>query len=107
MIFLVKIYRDKQTSSNTSWGAFGFAKDETIKYNVPTPKGEAPRDLVPSSIAVIRMIQGQASAKLVKARFDSGGTKTFINSKCLPWQCGATQALLKTLLHGITADGCL
>ncbi len=86
----------------TSDDVFGFTEDEVLKYSIPTPKG-TPRDLVPSTIAVIRTIQGQASAELLKVLFDSGGTKTFINSKCLPR--GATPSLLKNPLHGITAAG--
>jgi hypothetical protein len=89
-------------SEETSYDAFGFAEDEILKYSIPTPKG-APRDLVPSSIAVARTIQGQASATMLKVLFDSGGTKTFINRKCLPR--GATPALLKNPLVGITAAG--
>jgi hypothetical protein len=81
---------------------FGFADNEVLKYSVPTPKG-APRDLVPSTIAVARTIQGQASAELLKVLFDSGGTVTFLNSRCLPK--GATPSLLKNPLHGITAAG--
>jgi hypothetical protein len=59
--------------------------------------------LVPSSIAVARTIQGQKSAELLKVLFDSGGTKTVINSKCLP--PGATPSLLKQPLQGITTAG--
>ena len=59
--------------------------------------------MVPSSIAVARTIQGQSSAELLKVLFDSGGTMTFLNSKCLPR--GATPSLLKNPLQGIIAAG--
>jgi hypothetical protein len=92
-------------SINASWDAFGFEEDKAVKYSIQTPKG-APCDLVVlSSIKVIQTIQGQPSAALLKVVFNSTGTKMFINSKCLP--CGATPALLKTPLQGITAVGCL
>lgn len=95
---MLKYYLDVDTSCDV----FDFQDDEYMKYNIPTPKG-TPRDLVPSSIAVVKTIQGQHSATLLKVLFDSGGTKTFINSKCLPR--GATPSLLKNPLQGITAAG--
>ena len=58
---------------------------------------------MPSSISISRTIQGQRSATLLKVLFDSGGTKTFINKRCLPK--GATPTVLKTPLQGITAAG--
>jgi hypothetical protein len=81
---------------------YAFTENEDIIYNIPTPKS-ALRDLVPSSILFARTIQGQCSAVLQKVLFDSGGTKTFINKRCLPR--GATPTLLKTPLQGITAAG--
>ena len=103
MLDLLSLFLDATyIGEHTSVDAFGFAEDEVLKYNIPTPKG-APQDLVPSTIAVARTIQGQTSAELLKVLFDSGGTKTFLNSKCLPK--GATPALLKNPLYGITAAG--
>jgi hypothetical protein len=77
-------------------------KQDILKYNSLTHKG-ASKDLVLSSIAVARTIQGQPSAELLKVLFDSGGTKTFLNSKCLPR--GATPSVLKNPLQGITTAG--
>jgi hypothetical protein len=99
---LLKNIVDDLPSISTSFDAYVFAENEDIIYNIPTPKN-SPRDLVPSSISVARTIQGQRSATLLKVLFDSGGTKTFINKRCLPR--GATPTLLKNPLHGITAAG--
>ena len=100
MLFL--FYIDDDSSNSTCCDFYGFEENEVLKYNVPTPKG-APKDLVTSSITVTRTIQGQPSAELLKVLFDSGRTKTFLNSKCLTR--GATPSLLKTPLQGITAAG--
>jgi hypothetical protein len=63
---------------------YDFGEDKYMKYLILTPKG-APRDLVPSSITIVRIIQGQSSAQLLKVLVDSSGTKTCINSsKCMP-----------------------
>ena len=93
---------DLESFVDTSCDAFDFEEEEIMKYHNHLPKGTQ-NDLVPSSIAVARTIQGQSSARLLKVLFDSGGTKTFINSKCLPK--GATPSLLSQPLQGITAAG--
>jgi hypothetical protein len=88
-------------TDDTSIDAYVFTEKD-VTYQVPTPKS-APRDLVPSSVSVARTIQGQRSERLLKVLFDSGGTKTFINKRCLPR--GATATLLKNPLQGFTAAG--
>ena len=62
-----------------------------------------PTYVVPSSIAVVKTMQNQPSGRLLKVLFDSGGTKTFLNSRCLPK--GATPTVMQQPLHGITAAG--
>jgi hypothetical protein len=66
-----------------SFDTYAFTENEDIIYNVPTPK-ITPQDLVPSYISIAQIIQGQWSATLLKVLFDSGGTKMFINKRCLP-----------------------
>jgi hypothetical protein len=88
-------------TDDTSIDAYVFTEKD-VTYQVPTPKS-ARRDLVPSSVSVARTIQGQRSEHLLKVLFDSGGTKTFINKRCLPR--GATATLLKNPLQGFTAAG--
>jgi hypothetical protein len=84
-----------------------FEENEAFKFSprvVPKQQpSERPSDVVPSSIAVVRTIQNQASARLLKVLFDSGGTRTFVNAKCLPK--GATPTVIRQPLHGITAAG--
>ena len=84
-----------------------FEDDEDFKFTPQAvPKQQPlnkPSDVIPSSIAVVRTIQGQSSARLLKVLFDSGGTRTFVNSCCLPK--GATPRVMEKPLHGVTAAG--
>ena len=45
------------------------------------------KDLVPTTMMIIRMIQKTPSGRLLKALFDSGGTKTMNNANALPKGC--------------------
>jgi hypothetical protein len=84
-----------------------FENNEDFKFSPQVvPKQQPkniPTDVVPSSIAVVKTMQNQPSGRLLKVLFDSGGTKTFLNSRCLPK--GATPTIMTTPLHGITAAG--
>jgi hypothetical protein len=76
-----------------------------VEYNIPVPKQQpkANLDLVPSSLLVARTINGKPSLRLLKVLFDSGGTKTLFNRRCLP--TGATPYTLDTPAIGTTAAG--
>jgi hypothetical protein len=76
-----------------------------VECDIPVPKQQpkANPDLVPSSLLVARTINGKPSLRLLKVSFDSGGTKTLFNRRCLP--TGATPCLLGTPAIGTTATG--
>jgi hypothetical protein len=84
-----------------------FEPDEVFKFSPQVVPKQQPRnrptDVVPSSIAVVKTMQNQQSGWLLKVLFDSGGTKTFLNSRCLPK--GATPVMMQQPLVGLTAAG--
>jgi hypothetical protein len=82
-----------------------FENNEDFKLSPQVVPKQQPRnrpaDVVPSSIAVVKTIQNQPSGRLLKVLFNSGGTKTFLNSCCLPK--GTSPTVMQHPLHGITA----
>ena len=76
-----------------------------MECDVPAPKQQpkANLDPVPSSLLVARTINGKPSLRLLKASFDSGGTKTLFNRRCPPE--GATPHKLTTPAVRATAAG--
>jgi hypothetical protein len=83
-----------------------FDKDQDwMEYNIPVPKQQhkANLDLVPSSLLVAKSVNGKPSLRLLKVLFDSGGTKTTFNRRCLP--DGAMPYLLSIPAIGTTAAG--
>jgi hypothetical protein len=83
-----------------------FDEDEDwVECNIPVPKQQpkANLDLAPSSLLAARTINGKPSSRLLKMLFDSGGTKTLFNRRCLP--TGATPHMLDAPAIGTTAAG--
>ena len=70
--------------------------------NVESPI-KSKEDLVPTTMMIIRMIQKTPSGRLLRVLFDSGGTKTMINTSALPKGC--TPRLLEQPLRTNTVQG--
>ena len=61
------------------------------------------KDLVPTTMVIIRMIHKTPSGRLLKALFDSGGTNTMIHASAFPKSC--TPRLLERPLKTNTIQG--
>jgi hypothetical protein len=63
-----------------------------FEFFVPLSKAkyEPREDLVPSSMLIIQQINNNASSRLLRIIFDSGGTTSMINDSALPKGCVPT-----------------
>ena len=76
-------------------------------FFIPTPKtktnNEANKDLIPTTMMIIRMIQKGVSGRLLRVLLDSGSGKTMINQTALPKGC--TPEVLKQPIINKTIEG--
>jgi hypothetical protein len=63
-----------------------------VEFFIPLSKAkyEPREDLIPSSMLIAQQINNNASSRLLRVLFDSGGTTSMINKRALPKGCVPT-----------------
>ena len=85
---------------------------QLMQYNIPVAKIKfvPPNDLVPSTLLIARTMQGCTSMRLLRVLFDSGGTVTMVNRRCLPKGCNPhvlDKAITSNTISGTMKTKCV